>query len=205
MKLNRLMVLVGLRQQWRREIDELRRMQGWLLKAEQILVGQWRAPGERLTNATVAERFDSWCAHLAHLQATEPLSENEQLCLTHFLQITQGLRPHLIRCYDREDFPRTNNEMEGYIRALKTRYRRVSGRKNWNGYLLRYGRCIAYYEYAVHEYSSPQEFEQMLAGVDHWCWRATRSQCRREQSDQLKRYRFRHQRERYLTDLQTSA
>ncbi len=31
------------------------------------------------------------------------------------------------------------NEMEGYIRGLKTRYRRISGRKNWNAYLLRYG------------------------------------------------------------------
>jgi hypothetical protein len=133
MKLKRLSVLVGLRQQWRREIDELRRMQGWLLKAEQILSGQWRASGERLTPATGAERCDAWCVHLVHLQATEKLRENEHHCLTHFLQITQGLRPHVLQWYDREDFPRTNHEMEGSIRALKTRYRRVSGRKNWNG------------------------------------------------------------------------
>jgi hypothetical protein len=202
MKLDRLKVLVGLRQQWRGEIDELRRMQGWLVNTEQILAGQWRAPREQLTNATVAKRFDAWCAHLVHLQATEKLRENEQRCLTHFLHITQGLRPHLIQCYDRADFPRTNNEMEGYIRALKTRYRRVSGRKNWNGYLLRYGRCISYYDWAAQECSSPHEFEQMLAGVDHRCWQATRRQCRREQSDQLKRYRFRRQRERYLLDLE---
>jgi hypothetical protein len=38
-------------------------------------------------------------------------------------------------------------DMEGYIRSLKTRYRRVSGRKNWNSYLLRYGRCVAYYDW----------------------------------------------------------
>jgi hypothetical protein len=108
----------------------------------------------------------------------------------------------LIQCYDREDFPRTNNEMEGYIRALKTRYRRVSGRKNWNGYLLRYGRCIAYYDWAAQECGSPQELEQLLAEVDHRCWRATRRQWRREQSEQLKMYRFRRKRERYLTDLE---
>jgi len=48
-----------------------------------------------------------------------------------------NLRSHLVQCYDQEGFPRTNNEMERSIRALKTRYRRISGRKNWNSYLLR--------------------------------------------------------------------
>jgi hypothetical protein len=202
MKLARLKALVALRQHWSREINELRRMRGWLVKTEQILAGQWCTPREQLTNTTVAERFDSWCARLVHLPATELLSETERHCLTHFLQITQGLRPQLIQCYDRADFPRTNNEMEGYIRALKTRYRRVSGRKNWNGYLLRYGRCIAYYDWAAQAYSNPQELEQLLAGVEHRCWRAMRTQWRREQSEQLKMLRFRRQRERYLTNLE---
>ena len=58
-----------------------------------------------------------------------------------------NLRPHLVQCYDREDFPRTNNDMERSIRRLKTRYRRISGRKNWNAYVLRYGRSAAYYEW----------------------------------------------------------
>jgi hypothetical protein len=34
--------------------------------------------------------------------------------------------------------------MEGCIRVIKTRYRRISGRKNWDGYLLRYGRRVTY-------------------------------------------------------------
>jgi len=33
--------------------------------------------------------------------------------------------------------------MERTIRAIKMHYRRISGRKNWNQYLLRYGRCVA--------------------------------------------------------------
>ncbi len=52
-------------------------------------------------------------------------------------------RPYLIRCYDRKEFPRTNNELERNIRGLKTQYRRISGRKNWNNYLLCYGRFLA--------------------------------------------------------------
>jgi hypothetical protein len=111
------------------------------------LAGQWAAPEETLTNASVALRFDTWCQQLARLASTEPLSANEQDCLTHFLKVTADLRLHLIQCYDVKDFRRTNNDMERYIRSLKTRYRRISGRKNWNAYLLRYGSCIAYYDW----------------------------------------------------------
>ena len=92
--------------------------------------------------------------------------------------------------------------MEGYIRSLKTRYRRISGRKNWNSYLLRYGRCIAYYDYLEQEQASEKEIEQILKQVDHRCWHQVRAQCRREQSDQLKMYRFRHKRKRYLNQLE---
>jgi hypothetical protein len=113
MKFDRLVVLVGLRQQWSREVSEVRRMHGWLLHAEHLLSGEWRVPDEMLPNAKVAQCFDSWCAQLAQLVATEPLSENEQRCLAHFLKTTEGLRPHLILCYDREEFPRTTNAMEG--------------------------------------------------------------------------------------------
>jgi hypothetical protein len=96
------------------------------------------APDEALTNASVGQRLDAWCQQLAQLATTELLSDTEQDCLAHFLKVTADLRPHLIQCYDVKDFPRTNKDMERYIRSLKTRYRRVSGRKNWNAHLLRY-------------------------------------------------------------------
>ena len=57
--------------------------------------------------------------------------------------VSLSLRPHFIQCYELEGLPRTNNGMEQYIRHLKTRYWRISGRKNWNAYLLRYGSSIA--------------------------------------------------------------
>jgi len=53
------------------------------------------------------------------------------------------VRPGLVHWYDLADFPRTNNEMERMILAIKMQYRRISGRKNWNHSLLRYGRCVA--------------------------------------------------------------
>ena len=84
----------------------------------------------------------------------DALSELEQDCLSQFLQQLSHLRPHLVQCYDREGFPRTNNEMERSIRGLKTQYRRISGRKNWNSYLLRYGRCVAYSDWWEQDASS---------------------------------------------------
>ena len=145
-KLERLIELVGRRRQWQEVIDALRGMRDWVLTTEHILSGAWATSQEPLSNATVNQRLDQWCATLAQLQATGPLTEEQRRCLAHFLQITHNLRAHLVLCYDHPDFPRTNNDMEGYIRSIKTRYRRISGRKNWNSYLLRYGRSVAYYD-----------------------------------------------------------
>ncbi len=74
-------------------------------------------------------------SELERLAQSGTLHADEQRCLEHFLAVTQSQRPRLLYCYDVEGLPRTNNTMEGYIHSLKTRYRRVSGRKNWNSYL----------------------------------------------------------------------
>ena len=97
-----------------------------------------------MSNASVGERLDAWRQELAKQATDGTLSELEQACLTEFLQVFANLRPHLVQCYDRQDFPRTNNELERSIRGLKTQYRCVSGRKNWNSYLLRDARSVAY-------------------------------------------------------------
>jgi hypothetical protein len=51
--------------------------------------------------------------------------------------------------------------MEGFIRSVKTRYRRISGRKNWNRYLIRYGARVAFYEAG----SRNGELEAMTEGM----------------------------------------
>lgn len=202
MRLARLRFLVGLREQWREQVAQVRRMRGWVLEMEAILCGQWATAQEALTNESVGQRFDAWCSQLAQLAVSEQLSEQEQNCLTYFLQVTADLRPRPIQCYNIEHFPRTNNDLERYIRSLKTRYRRVSGRKNWNGYLLRYGRCIAYYDCMEEEHIGSGEIERFLCSGGHQRWRAMRTQGRQEQSEQLKIYRFRHRRQHYLSALE---
>ena len=117
------------------------------------------------------------------------------------MQVLSNLRPSLVQCYDREEFPRTNNEMEGRIRRLKTRYRRISGRKNWNGYLLRYGRSVAYYEWWEQDAARQQQLIERAPKLDRRRWRALPQEASAAQQEQRTRFRFRHKRQALLASL----
>lgn len=177
-------------------------MHSWVLGVEHILNGSWAQKGEEVSNATVGSRLDAWREQMAKLLTADTLSDLEQECLTEFLQVLTNLRPHLVECYDRKDFPRTNNEMERSIRSLKTQYRRISGRKNWNAYLLRYGRCVAYAAWWEQDTAHRQQFEQRAATLDHARWRALRQETTSAHREQLTRFRFRHKRQAFLASLE---
>ena len=177
-------------------------MHGWVLEAEAILSGRWAAAEDAVTNAEVAARFDAWVAKLQAAASGQPLTATEQACLQHFLQVTASLRPPLIPCYALPGLPRTNNDLEGFIRAIKTRDRRVSGRKNWNRYLLRYGRRVAYYEAQVRRGDGVAGVNAAVGRVTPQQWRRGRAEQQARQADQLKQYRFRHKRATFLQGLE---
>jgi hypothetical protein len=197
-----LQALVARRERWREDLDGVRRLHARVLEAEAILAGSWAATVEEVTNAAVGKRFEHWVAHLCADAAQAPDTELERTCLAHFLHVTQNMRPQLVQCYDVAGVPRTNNDMEGFIRAIKTRYRRVSGRKNWNRYLLRYGRRVAYYEARVRMEAGAVDVEQGVRRVTPAQWRVARAEQRRCQVEQLKQHRFRHKRTAFLQGLE---
>ena len=199
-KLARLGAIVAERLAWEQPLVQLKRMHQWVLDAEYMLSGRWAQTGDVVSNATVGERLDAWRQELVK-QGT--LSELEQACLTEFLQVLANLRPHLIKCYDQQDFPRTNNELERSIRALKMQYRRISGRKNWNSSVLRYGRCVAYATWWEQDAVHRQQLEQRAARLDRSRWRQFRRETTCAQREQRKRFRFRHKRQQYLVSLET--
>jgi hypothetical protein len=92
--------------------------------------------------------------------------------------------------------------MERSIRGLKTQYRRISGRKNWNAYLLRYGRCVAYASWWEQDAAHCQQLGQRVGQLDRARWRELRQETTVAQSEQLKRFRFRHKRQAYLSSLE---
>jgi len=177
-------------------------MREWVLQAERILRGAWASTLDEITNQEVGRRFDAWLQQLATLLQGEETSAEEQRCAGQLLKVMTALRPWLTNCYDVAGLPRTNNEMELTIRAIKTRYRRISGRKNWNGYLLRYGRCVAYYEWWQHQPDGIKLLEARIPHVSPTLWRHVRQQTRVCHRYQLNRYQFRHQPQRYLASLE---
>ena len=130
------------------------------------------------------------------------MSQTERKCLKEFLRVLHNARPYLIQCYDLEEFPRTNNEMEGSIRKIKTRYRRISGRKNWSTYLLRHGRSVAFYEWWHASPERWEQFEELAKKIDRGDWKQMKKETLSAQSEQLKRFRFRHKREVFLATLE---
>lgn len=92
--------------------------------------------------------------------------------------------------------------MERSIRRLKMQYRRVSGRKNWNAYMLRYGRSVAYAVWWEQDASHRKLLSQQVARLDRTRWRELRRETTTAHSEQLKRFRFRHKRHAYLLSLE---
>ena len=200
--LARLKTIVAERAAWASQLAQVTRMHGWVLSVEHLLDESLAQEGEVVSNATVGSRLDGWREQMAPQLTDGTLSELEQECLTQFLQQLSNLRCHLVQCYDRKDFPRTNNEMQRSIRGLKTRYRRISGRKNWNAYLLRYGRCVAYAAWWEQDAAHRKLLEQCAGRLDRAHWRKLRRETTAAQSEQLKRFRFRHKRQAYLSSLE---
>jgi len=201
-KLARLKAIVAERAAWADQLAQIKCLHSWLLEVEHILDGSRTSAGEAVSNATVGSRLDSWREQMAKHLSDGSLSELERECLTEFLQVLSNLRPYLVQCYDREDFPRTNNEMERSIRGLKMRYRRISGRKNWNAYLLRYGRSVAYYEWWEQDAARHQQLIERASKLDRARWRALRRETTLVQHEQLTRFRFRHKRQALLASLE---
>jgi hypothetical protein len=195
-------------------------MRQWVLDAEHWLDGTWsdqeaatqeKADSEkeepqkndwRVSNEQVSLRFDRWMADLTDQLSTGALSQIECSCLSSFLQTLANARPNMIQFYDQPVFPRTNNEMEGMIRRVKARYRRISVRKNWSTYLLRYGRSIVFYEWWQTDVERRHQFERLAQAVSLARWRQMRQETSRAHREQLKRFRFCHKRATYLSGLE---
>ncbi len=201
-KLARLQTIVAERVAWAEQLAQIKRLHGWLLEVEHLLDASPAAEGEVVSNATVGSCLDAWRAQMATQLTDGSFSELERECLTECLQVLSNLRPYLVQCYDRQDFPRTNNDMERSIRGLKTQYRRVSGRKNWNAYLLRHGRSVAYAAWWEQDAAHRKLLEQRTAQLDRTRWRELRRESTVAQSEQLTRFRFRHKRQSLLASLE---
>ena len=85
-----------------------------------------------------------WMRYLADLTIRRTHDVEDQRVAEHIHQIFRSFGWGLFTCYDMDGLPRTNNELERFIRQIKMGRRRVSGRKNVHDFIIRYGAYAAW-------------------------------------------------------------
>lgn len=100
---------------------DLRVAFGWVHRAATILRNE-----RGLDAAGVRRRYRGLIAAIArHRRAAGRLAEE----FAHFLKVTRSYWAGLFHCYEVEDLPRTNNDLEQFFGSYRYHERRCSGRK----------------------------------------------------------------------------
>jgi hypothetical protein len=149
------------------------------------------------TSHTVAQAVDLYLGELqAQVQAVT--NEKDQQVVAHINDTFRHRWWGLFKCYDVEGLPRTNNELERYMRRIKTGQRRISGHKNVHDFLIRYGRYAAFVDYQ----ESVEQLLDRLRQVSHDDFLEERQALDAALLREQKRHRFRHHQADYLKELE---
>ena len=68
---------------------------------------------------------------------------DEKAAVLNIIKFTHSYWEGLFYHYDYREIPRTNNDLEVYIRSLKTAHRKTTGRASCQGHIVRYGAYVA--------------------------------------------------------------
>lgn len=153
-----------------------------------------RDPGK--TSAQVRQAVAAYLVDLTTHQATD---SEDQVVAAHINRIFRSFWWGLFASYDVAGLPRTNNELERFIRQIKMSQRRVSGRKNVQDFIIRYGAYAA----LVDETENLDELLARLEQVDQAEFLKERQQLNLTLLQEAKVHRFRFHRADFLADLET--
>jgi len=195
--LRRLIKIADCRLPFADQVARLRQQRQGLIDLERLLDPSKQPDQPPLTSQSVAQAIDHYLTELLAKVATDMDEENQRVA-AHISETFRNRWWGLFTYYDVEDLPRTNNDLETYMRRIKTGHRRVTGRKNVHDFLIRYGcyaACVDYRE-------SVDDLLDRLQQVSHEDFlrerRALNTALLREQ----KRHRFRHHQPAYLHELE---
>ncbi len=187
-----MLVLTRRRQPFADQVERYRRQRQWLIDLEHLLDPD-RDPGK--TSAQVRQAVAAYLVDLTSHPATDP---EDQAVADHINRIFRSFWWGLFASYDVAGLPRTNNELERYIRQIKMSQRRVSGRKNVQDFVIRYGAYAA----LVDEAESLDELLIRLEQVDQAEFLKERQQLNLTLLQEAKVHRFRFHRADFLADLE---
>jgi hypothetical protein len=187
-----LIVLTRRRLPFASRVERYRRQRQWVIDLEHLLDPEHN-PGK--TSAQVAQAIEAYLLDLTTSQATDP---QDQSVANHINRIFRSFWWGLFASYDVAGLPRTNNELERFIRQIKMGQRRLSGRKNVQDFIVRYGAYAA----LVDQAESLDELLIRLEQVDQAEFLKVRQQLNLTLIQQAKIHRFRFHRADFLADLE---
>jgi hypothetical protein len=187
-----LLALTSRRRPFAEQAERYRRQRQWLIDLEHLLDPQRDPPK---SSASVKQAVDEYLTALI-IRSTH--DAEDQRVAEHIHQVFCSFWWGLFTCYDVPGLPRTNNELERFIRQIKMGYRRVSGRKNVHDFIIRYG----VYAALIDESESLDELLTRLAEVAQEAFLQERKRLNLTLLDEAKIHRFRHHRTDYLAELE---
>ncbi len=193
--LSRLLKVVDHRLPFQPQAEGLRCQRQWLIDLDRLMqLDQQPKP----TRQSVVQTVDQYLKNLLD-QVLQSGTVEDQQAANQVNQILRNLWWGLFTCYDVEGLPRTNNDLEQFLRRIKMGQRRISGRKNVHNFILRYGSFVAFVDYAEGE----EELRDRLAQVRQTDFLKERSTLNMIIVKEQKIHRFRFHRLVFLTDLES--
>lgn len=174
------------------QVERYLRQRQWLIDLEHLLDPEHEPPK---TSVSVEQAVE---IYLGTLLAAKDHDATDQEVAQHIHQVFHGFWWGLFACYDVAGLPRTNNELERFMRQIKMNYRRISGRKNVHDFVIRYGAYAALIDPA----ESLEELLLRLEEVEQDEFLQERKRLDLSLLQETKIFRFRVQREDYLSELE---
>ena len=168
------------------QVAQLRRQRQWLSDLAHLLDPPPVAGQPPPTSQAVAHKIDHYLAAL--LAPDGPTAdETDHQVAAHINQTFRNRWWGLFTCYDVPALPRTNNELERYMRRIKTGQRRIVGHKDVHDFLIRYGRNVTGVDYR----ESLDALLERLAQVNQDDFQRERQAMDTALLQEQKRHRFR--------------
>lgn len=152
-----------------------------------------------LKGQAVRQQFDQL---LNRMETDKEQTTSLSSGVEHFLKVTRSYAPGLFHCYDMEDLPRTNNDLEQLFGRWRHHQRRCTGRKVAPASVLVRGSVQIVAAIATQSRSFTATD---LATVSITDWQAVRADLKASQHKRNQQRQFRRSPAAYLADLEQKA
>jgi hypothetical protein len=195
--LRRLIKIARCRLPFADQVTPLRRQRQWLIDLDRLLDPPENPGQPPPTSQSVSQAVDHYLIKLLD-QVSAGKDEEDQRVAVQVNKIFRERWWGLFKCYDVKGLPRTNNELERYMRRIKSGHRRIVGRKNVHDFIIRYGPHAACVDYQENQ----DELLQRLQQVSQDDFLRERRELDTALVKERKRFRFRHHQAKFLQELE---